>query len=103
MRLRIYQPDNGLASAAVRIFFNDSLIGALGPGEIIDKSIPHDVHYPHKISADCGLLHAAIHGHGDAALQVHWNVRDQKMELRPVDANIDLYIVGKKGSEVMDN
>lgn len=100
MRLRIYQPDNGYASAAVHVSFNETPVGMLGPGNMIDVTIQHDEDYPYKIIATCGMFHAVAYGHRDAALQVQWNARDHKMVLKSVDAGADPYLVGSKQKQV---
>lgn len=75
-----------MASAAVRIFFNQQNIGVIGPGGMIDQDFPHDQHFPYEVAAICGLYRAAFHGHGDADLQVFWSLQTCSMELRKLSS-----------------
>ena len=84
MKLRITQPDTGIASTAVRISFNQQDIGVIGPGGAIDQEIPHDEHFPYEVTVVCGMHRATYHGHGDIELQVHWSLRTCTIELRKI-------------------
>lgn len=84
MRLRVTQPDTSIASAAVLIRYNSHDLSVLGPGASIDQYLQHKENHPYEVEALCGMHRATYHGHDDVELQIFWNMRDCKMELRKI-------------------